>query len=666
MKILWIDLLCFKTIIIACLRKKESFDRIHYFNVNKNFNPFIDLVSKLINKPIIYINYVSESEQYINNTNLYQIIQERIFLILDDWIESKRTIIRINSFVDKNHFSKSKYSAHLRESAFIYAYRAMQILSIAEAIGGGHNNSFLLKKTPLKQEIQKTFAPQLVDFYNYSGRSFEKRENYYSDLVINKRYFRGNLIPSLKHLILWFSTSFSSLFNIRNRDKQNLSNIGLELIQTKIQENFINDSYWLENSRINPNRVIGLTSINYDSQSWANIDKLGITVFNISGSVINSVIHSIKYRNLKNKAKFIFADFAYFKNTISCALKIPFYTLSKNSLSWFRIQESCYLIRTEYWKSIYSQLDVRMLWSMNDIDEEKLVKAQAIELCKGIFLGSHWSNYPLITVYNSKCYDVFFVWSKYFASKSFTYNFKYKAIFEVGYTSDYYFKEVKNSSEKLRSKYSDNFIISYFDNTLANDLLFSENLQSKIYDLLIELLNSNKKIIIFFKPKRKTDFKNYLSGFPALKHYINIGRVKVFYGKTERSKARPAEISMASDLVIGAGISSAAAEGCFSGSVSFHANLSKINNDFDKNGINKIVFRDLKSLKKAIINQINGNGISIEESQKYHKILDSFQDGESYKRTGLILFNFQKEFDKGYDIDQVIKNTKDKFSEFSC
>ena len=170
-------------------------------------------------------------------------------------------------------------------------------------------------------------------------------------------------------------------------------------------------------------------------------------------------------------------------------------------------------------------------------------------------------------------------------------NFEYKAAFQVGYPSDYYFKEAKKEADKLKDKYSDSFVISYFDNVLANDLQFSENLQSDIYTLLIELLTSHKTIIVFFKPKKKNKFNDYLSKFPVLIEFINIGRIRVFYGDSERSKARPAEIALASDLVIGSGISSAAAEGCFAGSVSFHANLGKINNDFDRNGLNKVVFR---------------------------------------------------------------------------
>ena len=79
-----------------------------------------------------------------------------------------------------------------------------------------------------------------------------------------------------------------------------------------------------------------------------------------------------------------------------------------------------------------------------------------------------------------------------------------------------------------------------------------------------------------------------------------------------------------------------------------------------------MVFRDLNSLKKAIINQINGKGISVEECQDYHKLLDPFQDGLAYMRTGSILAQFQKELDKSNDVDLVIEKTKEIFLELSC
>ena len=58
---------------------------------------------------------------------------------------------------------------------------------------------------------------------------------------------------------------------------------------------------------------------------------------------------------------------------------------------------------------------------MYDVDQDKLVKAQALELCKGLYLGSHWSNYPMPSGFNrAKFYDIYFVWSKHFVSKFFS------------------------------------------------------------------------------------------------------------------------------------------------------------------------------------------------------------------------------------------------------
>ena len=55
---------------------------------------------------------------------------------------------------------------------------------------------------------------------------------------------------------------------------------------------------------------------------------------------------------------------------------------------------------------------------------------------------------------------------------------------------------------------------------------------------------------------------------------------------------------------------------------------------------------------------MNGKGISIEDCQNYHKILDPFQDGLAYMRTGSILSQFQIELNTGDDIDKVIKKTQ--------
>ena len=308
MKILWIDLLCFKTIFIVCFRRKIEFDRIHFINSHKFFNPFIGIVSKIIKKPLIHINYVVEAEEYIYDSSLYETIQTRINKLLDSWIKSKDVNKKIIKFIGKTGFSFSKYSAYLKENAYHFAFRQIEIYSISEATSKDNINSFLLKKTPLSDEIKLFFQPQPVDFYSYSGYLILKRNNYYYDSKINNIYYRGNLIPSSKLLINWFTISLSSVFKTKNSKKNNSLKIGVELIQTKVRLDFVNDFYWLKNSDINPNTVVGLTTINYDLKSYKEIAKSGIKVFNVSGNIFKAIVHKIRFYGLNHQPKFIFVD----------------------------------------------------------------------------------------------------------------------------------------------------------------------------------------------------------------------------------------------------------------------------------------------------------------------------------------------------------------------
>ena len=125
---------------------------------------------------------------------------------------------------------------------------------------------------------------------------------------------------------------------------------------------------------------------------------------------------------------------------------------------------------------------------------------------------------------------------------------------------------------------------------------------------------------------------------PEINEYIDQGRIEVFYGETDRSKYVPAIIGMASDLVIGLGISTAAAESCFAGAVSFHVDLTGFYlNDFANKGADKVVFRSMSKLEDAVKLQIDGGWLTIRECKKYHQSLDPFQDGKCWYRTGSVV-----------------------------
>jgi hypothetical protein len=293
---------------------------------------------------------------------------------------------------------------------------------------------------------------------------------------------------------------------------------------------------------------------------------------------------------------------------------------------------------------------------MMDIDKDKLVKVQAIKDLGGLSLGSHYSNYPLQTQITQKCQDVLFTWGPHFIEDGY-FSYPHQAIYKTGYISDHYFNDKKNKSDFLRKQYPEKFILSYHDNVMANDLPYSCTMQLQIHQMIISLLLRYKILQVFLKPKRRFTLKRILKELPELQIYIDEGRITVFYGDTPQTKMAPAEIGMASDLVLGLGISTAAAECCFSGTVSFHADLTGFNrNSFANNGDGKIVFRDIISLKKAIERQITGGGITVDECREYHRVLDPFQDGQAYKRISFVMKRLQESLDLKLDRIDALKH----------
>ena len=233
------------------------------------------------------------------------------------------------------------------------------------------------------------------------------------------------------------------------------------------------------------------------------------------------------------------------------------------------------------------------------------------------------------------------------------------AIYKVGYPSDHYFVDYKESAADLRNNFADKFVISLHDNIYANDISYSIDMLISIYNMLIDILKNYDNVVLLLKPKRRHYFDNILIKLPTLQEYILSNRVEVFCGETARTKAVPAEIGMASDLVVGLGISTTSAECCFAGTVSFHADLTGyVNNNFSNNTLGKVVFRDVADLELAIENQILGKGITIEECRELHKCLDPYQDGKAYLRVGGVLKQLQQNFELGMGRKKAIEKVE--------
>lgn len=642
MRIIWIDLLCFSSASKAVwLCYNQPIDRIHYINMHGYFRPFLGVISRIINKPIVQVLDIVESEQENEGRSLYETIQVRLTEALNSWADSEEVAGKIKPFIERTGFNAAKFKEHLKENAYYLLYRPIEMLVLAGQQAHIEGSVFILKATPMKKLIRQMFGKARVLFYAplfLSPELIDRREDYYYDKHVNAKYYGGMIRPSGKILRSWLTTSFKALFSRRAKARQ-AANIGVELIQGRVKLDDINDLYWLKDSGIDHKTIYGIAYEDYDANSLKALARLNI---HVGRPVVGR---------------------AYFLKTIRAMIGLARSAFSASSSSWLRYEQSRYLLRVRYWESFYRRFGIRLLWSMFDIDPEKLCKAQAIELVAGLYLGSHWSNFPMSRSDNQKCYDVLFTWGKHFIEGRIC-RPPFMAAIVAGYPSDHYFKQRKHLSAGLRREHEGRFIVSFQDNMIANDLPYSKGMQVALHNMLISLLKRNRELVLLLKPKRRHVYGRVSAQLPELNRLRTQGRVRVYFGETARSKAVPAEIGMASDLVIGLGISTTAAECCFAGTVSFHADLTGFRgNAFGSAGLNKVVFRDIERLKEAVQAQIDGKGMTVEECRKYHERLDPFQDGLAYKRTGFVIKKLQEAFQRGLSREEAVAAANKAYKE---
>jgi len=613
-RIIWIDLLCWGSAVkLLNILSKSSVEKIYYINIARSFCPFLSILQKLTRKPFINVDWIVEGEEAINKVSLYECIQNRLTDILDKWVNADRIVKNNKLFCEKHLFNIDKFKASLKTAAYAYFFRPVEITVLDEKVTGGADSLFLLRRTPFCNVLGEICGKERTFFYStiFSHRlAIEDRSDYYCDSYLNKKYFSDRYSFILWNVASWILDSingmlfaFAKYLLPRNHIKKQ-SNVGVELTQSRIRLDEIGDLFWLESSGIRPETVYGIELEDYDAESMEILGDLGIKRFKYHINPLKRIWRSMKNFSCARPNYVTFSDGLYFFKAFPSVMKLWFPFLFWNETGWLRLQEVFYTCRTMFWVSVYRQLDVKILWTMYDMDRDRIAKAQAMERVNGLFVGSHWSNFPMYRVDNQKCLDVLFTWGEHFINNNFN-RYPFMEIFQIGYPSDHYFEKRKSRAVSLRNQYAGKFILSYQDNLMANDLPYSKNMQIQVHEMLLSILEEYDDIVVFIIPKKEYVFNKVIKEVPEFREFIDKGRVLTFFGETNRTKAVPAEIGMASDLVVGLGISTTAAECQFAGTLGFHADLIGFrNNEFGNSGLGKIVFRDITTLKDAVMDVI--------------------------------------------------------------
>lgn len=676
-KTIWVDLLCLSSALkIIFLFKKIHIKEIIYINTTRCFVPFLLLLKRIIKKPIIQIDWIAEGEEKIGGTSLYELIQLKLIEVLDGWIAQKRISTKVSGYCQKYKYNSLKFNEHLKVEAYPYLFRPIEMAVLSEKISGTDNSFYVLRKTPFNNLLIELLGADKIIFYTsfIAQKTAVNRSNYYYDSHFNKIYYHSRIDCISQTFIFWLRIVAATVLgavlkkNIKDirHDADNKYNIAAELIRSRFSFQEINDLWWFKGSSIDPDTLIGLEFLDYDSTSSKIINGLKIRRYRvILGPVfLVKFVAGIFFKSDTRRPAL--ASGAYSWRTIAVLGYLLRALIIWDEQAWIMNQQAVYLANVELWRSVYDRLGIRMLWSMFDAaDPKKIAKAQALQLLDGLHMGSHWSNYPMCRVDSQKYHDVFFTWGSHF-SKLMNQRYEPLATFEVGYPLDFYFDSKRSSAQALRGRYANKFILSYQDNIVGHDLLYSYNMQFQIHKMIVNILQKYKNLVVFLKPKWRHGVETMIKDIPQLNQFIKQGRIVIFLGDTARTKAVPAEIGMASDLVVGLGLSTAAAECHFAGTISFHADFTGFKqNKFANYGEGKIVFRDICSLQNAIEEIINGkNNLRHTDYQKYYKMLDPFQDGKAYLRTGFIINRLQDAFKQGLSRREAVKKVKSEYDAF--
>ena len=671
---IWLDVLCWETFIKVLFLKKNKIVKVYYFNLSLLFSPFVAMIQNIKSITFHQVDDFVQSEQKVGNVSAYEFIQCQVDDILSEisqrWTNSKQAI----SLIKKYNFNTETVRKYLESKVIYYLLRILEMKVVSELRSKSINRIILIRNSPFSSTLKNVMGFEAKFYRSYISHYFQiiVRKN---NIETDRLYFLlFKKIRTVCQIILdWLKYVYALTSEDKNYSLNGVKGInkfGLcgEIQQSRVRMNQINDFFWLKSDSIDPGSVsvIGSFSSTLDDESKKIIKELGVQ--RIKGGISKSV----KYYLIQflSKRSFHIFSILYWKSVINIyhPISIIYKIFFKwNELSWIQIQMWRYYYSVFFAEKYFKNNNIRIIFAI-DVGFNSLVKSQALENISGFYVSSHWNVHYACTNFppsDPKHADIFFVWGSYFVDYILRKR-KYLSVFPVGFVLDYYFNDHKIAARDLKAEYPSQFIISYHDNAYGDNTPYSLNMQLDMHKMLILILKQNPHVILFLKPKKKHLYERITLQLPELIEWEKSGRVRVFFGDTKRTKAVPALVGMASDLAIGIGISSAAAECYFAGTLAYHADLTgRVSNEFGNRGLGKVVFRDIESLQFEIEDCIeNGTQEKYEACRDIYRMLDPFMDGKAYQRVGFILRTLQEQMENGLSREKAVETTKDRYDEY--
>ena len=325
-------------------------------------------------------------------------------------------------------------------------------------------------------------------------------------------------------------------------------------------------------------------------------------------------------------------------------------------------------------EKLYAKNNVRIDYDWHKYTADHVIKKNVLEKNNGIYAlqqlmfdGCEYEG----CIFES---DVYFAFSNF----SFEIDKKIKSkcpyYIITGYPRDYakyhLEKEAKIIRQKLKANGA-NYIVAVFDENSYSDEKWhtGHSLQEENYRYILELLLKENNVGVIFKPKVARTLRSRLPKIcPLLDAALQTGRCYIFEETiTHTTKAPPLVASLAADISIHSHLSAGTA-GLECAVHSLPCLL--IDREGSKSKLNelpkgKVVFDNWLQCIDALLTHLKSKK-GIEGFGDWSSIvndLDPFRDGLAAKRIGTYLNWMVKDFDAGFNREDVLKRAAKRYAE---
>lgn len=431
-----------------------------------------------------------------------------------------------------------------------------------------------------------------------------------------------------------------------------------------------NEIFWLPGSNINPEQIL----LYFDRTSY----------------IISSVYKAFINKNFLNKIGSMGMRWIFLERNPLLRLKpiwIPQKSLSglvaklrkRHNLMmykkdvplerWVSMTSKELLFSFSYWMSFYKAFNIKIDIDIQESGYNNVCKAITLDILGGVLVGFQRSEFfgPKGLFLGDFPHHIFFSWNKRGIENLVENDNRNNSYIISGYCYDYALNELPQECDLLKRKLNKSgasFIVAIFDNNFGSHSHFSKKIIKLFYESFFNWMLQESDIGLILKPKNYAFLTKNLPGIEDIVKKAQLtGRCVILSNSQGRF---PSNISRASDVAVGIGISTALLEAVLPGTRGVLCDLTHCRSHFFyKKGYNKIIFDNVELLIDSLRQyKIGTNDKSdLGDFSLWLDLLDPFRDGKAHNRIGNYLYFLHKGFEQGSSRKTIIKNANKQYKD---